>query len=507
MGTTDTGSASGGVTREDKAQDLYLLGNASDALLLCKNRLKNERDDISTLCLAALSAKALGQEDDAQAFLAQAKSLSLEKTLLYWIVTIDQFRERHYYLQAITAGIWLIEQGVASPGLYHNIGITYQSLGKGSNAEACFRKALELDPAFFPSMVPLLRMTKITNSDRDKVEQLERVFATRNGTAYALARQANALGNAYENLEDYAKSFEYYTLANQYDAQTKPLFDFPKRLNAAKITKTVYTPALFEQFKGAGCPDPTPILVVGMPRSGTSLTEQILASHPDVAGAGELMDVEKHLLHGVFNALCQGKATPEMLSDAGENYVNALRSHAPDAKYIVDKMPENFWHLGLVKLALPNAKIIHCARGFRANCFSIFKTVFDADMTYANDQKNIALYHALYHDMIHYWTKLFGSQIHHAYYEKMIGAPREEMQKLLDYCGLSWDENVTRFYETKRAVKTASINQVNKPLYKDALNAYEPFTPYLTEMFTLLADGNALRAEVEARLKGEKAAA
>ena len=219
-----------------------------------------------------------------------------------------------------------------------------------------------------------------------------------------------------------------------------------------------------------------------MPRSGTSLVEQILASHPDVRGAGELKlmnEVAARYLDAenphVYPERLQ-RVDASVLTACGEAYIDALRARFGTAPRISDKMPGNFQHLGLIRLILPQATVIHCRRGPEDTCLSIFKNYFSAEgLYYAYNLEELGAYYRLYDELMAHWEEVCPGFIKHVQYEELVNDFEVGVRRLLNMCELDWHPNCLDFHQTRRSVKTASASQVRAPLYADSVNRWQNF--------------------------------
>ncbi|MCP4023091.1 MAG: sulfotransferase, partial [Desulfobacteraceae bacterium] len=245
----------------------------------------------------------------------------------------------------------------------------------------------------------------------------------------------------------------------------------------------------FSRQKRGGCSNKSPIFILGMPRSGTTLVEQILASHPQVFGAGELTDFSivarqfswEELKKG-SDEIVSGKADP--FKKAGQDYINRVQKHADGEKFITDKMPHNFVSIGFIRLFLPNAKVIHCTRDPMDTCFSIFKHLFSGQKThkYAYNMKELGHYYNLYLDLMEHWKITLPGYIYEIKYENLVSNQKEETRKLLEFGGLPWEEACLSFHKTKRRVATASAIQVRQPIYKDSIQLWKRYEVQLEDL-------------------------
>ena len=224
-----------------------------------------------------------------------------------------------------------------------------------------------------------------------------------------------------------------------------------------------------------------------MPRSGTTLVEQIISSHSKVFGAGELPYLSKILSKNFFNKseLSKEKVrnilteNNEEIDRISNEYLDYIDKFNTKENNITDKAPLNFRWIGFIKVLFPNSKIIHCTRNPKDNCLSLFKNIFEGGLNFSYDQKTLGTFYNLYSDLMIFWNQKFSSFIHEANYEKILSNQLEESKKIIEFCGLDWEEECLNFHENKAPIKTMSTAQARKPLYKSSLNSYEKFSPYL----------------------------
>ncbi len=290
-----------------------------------------------------------------------------------------------------------------------------------------------------------------------------------------------ALAKAYEDIKDYRRSFDHALKGNALARNWKH-YSRQSNEKGFENARRGFSATLISRLGDVGFMDDTPIFVMGMPRSGTTLTEQILASHDDVFGAGEL-SVLKVLVAdmrwrlGVRNDVdLVAKARPEDWRAFGEAYVAHLRRKAPDARHIVDKMPENFRYLGFIRLALPRAKVIYCRRSAPDNCISIFNIQFGASgMGYAYDLGELGDFYRQHVALMAHWQDAMPGFIFTNRYEELVADPEPRIREMLDFCGLAWSDKVLDFYTNTRSVRTASVLQVRQPINKKSIGRYKRY--------------------------------
>jgi predicted Zn-dependent protease len=304
-----------------------------------------------------------------------------------------------------------------------------------------------------------------------------------------------SLGKALEDAGDYAESFEQYAEGNRLRRAAAP---YSADDNHAKMQrrKAVFNSALFAEKADYGDPAPDPIFIVGLPRSGSTLLEQILSSHPEVEGTMELPDII-----GIARELGRPEQRggrfryPEVLAtlsaeqcrDLGARYLKQTRvQRRTSAPYFIDKMPNNFAHIGLIHLILPNAKIIDARRHPMACCFSNFKQHFARGQHFTYSLDDIGRYYRDYVELMAHIDAVLPGRVHRVIYEQLIEDTEAEVRRLLDYCGLPFDERCLLFYENDRAVRTASSEQVRQPLYRDAVDHWRHYAQWLGTLRTAL---------------------
>ena len=257
--------------------------------------------------------------------------------------------------------------------------------------------------------------------------------------------------------------------------------------------KNIFHKNLFEKFKNCGFVDSSPIFILGMPRSGTSLVEQILSSHPEVFGAGEQIIIVK-LLEKNFGKKNLSlffeddkNFNKDLFASIGKEYVSIIKNISDNSVRFTDKFPENFLWIGLIKLILPNAKILHCLRKPRDNCFSLFKNYFpNGTIDYSYNLNKVVEYYNLYLDLMNYWKNLFPNFIFNVKYEHLVSNTEKEIRSMLKFCDLEWNSNCLDYYKNKRAVKTASDIQSRNKIYASSVNLWKKYDKYLNEYFQKL---------------------
>lgn len=382
------------------------------------------------------------------------------------------------------------------PKGWMSYGHALKTVGRQTDCIAAYRKCLELAPGLGEAWWSLanLKTVKFDAADRAAMaaglEQPDLSDDDRLHLHYAL-------GKALEDARSYTESFRHYAAGA---AIRRQQVDYDPEENHADVARAraVFTPAFLAATAGQGCPAPDPIFVVGLPRSGSTLIEQILASHSQVEGTMELPDliVMARRLGGKANRR-EDSTYPEMLADLspdalrelGEEYLDRTRvQRKTDRPFFIDKMPNNFAHTGLIHLILPNAKIIDARRHPLGCCFSGFKQHFARGQAFSYDLADIGRYYADYVALMDHFDTVLPGRVHRVIYEAMIADPEGQIRALLDHCGLPFEPACLSFHENDRAVRTASSEQVRQPIFKDAVEHWRNFESALDPLKQALGE-------------------
>jgi tetratricopeptide (TPR) repeat protein len=376
---------------------------------------------------------------------------------------------------------------------HKNMGSVLRDCGKFDEAMASYRKAIRLDSQYIKTYRMLARTKKHTEYDAD-MQEMERLFADKGTLDDDRMHLAFGLGKAYEDIKEYRKGFYYIAEANRLKRMSYD-YSLAEDIEKFERIKSVFSEEFFMQHQKAGSSDRTPIFILGMPRSGTTLVEQILASHSQVYGAGELMHLKR--ISRDPGLLKTDKKFPLSMLDIddatfnslGEEYVKRLRAHADiEVAHITDKMPHNFLLVGLIRVILPNAKIVHCVRNPMDNCLSIYKNYFSGTHKYAYDMTELGQYYNLYQDMMGHWRAVIPGFMLDLGYEEMVSDQEQQTRRMLEFCGLPWEDACLSFHKTERQVATASATQVRRPIYRDSMQLSDCYGDLLAPLQSALYD-------------------
>nr|WP_222934336.1 tetratricopeptide repeat-containing sulfotransferase family protein [Caulobacter sp. 17J80-11] len=408
------------------------------------------------------------------------------------------------YEQAIDCYDAVLARWPEQPKAWMSYGHALKTLGRQAEAIDAYRKSIRLLPGLGEAWWSLANLKTVRFSDDDVAAmraQLDRGDLSEEDRFHLHF----ALGKALEDAGEAGASFEHYAAGN---AQRRAGLDYDADENRAHVdrSKAFFTPAVFAARAGQGCLAPDPIFVVGLPRAGSTLIEQILSSHSQVEGTMELPDVvsmakriggkkTKSAVSTYPEALAEFDA--DALRALGEEYLERTRVQRKTGRpFFIDKMPNNFAHVGLIRLMLPNAKIVDARRHPLGCCFSGFKQHFARGQGFTYDLTELGRYYADYVELMAWFDQVQPGAVHRVIYERMVADPEAEVRALLDYCGLPFEDACLRFYETERAVRTASSEQVRQPIFTDAVEHWKAYEPWLEPLKAAL--GPVLAAYPEA---------
>jgi len=370
-----------------------------------------------------------------------------------------------------------------NPRVFLSMGHALKTVGRRKECEDSYLKAIELYPLCGEGYWSLANLktykfsekqiSLMENSLKDNIQEQEKI------------QMLFALGKAHESKGDYKKSFEFYEKGNW---MQRKIVDYNAQENANNIDLII---DFFEKNKknidfNSGYEAKDPIFILGLPRAGSTLLEQILSSHSRIEGTQELhnimtigrriksLDDSENYLNNLLNL------NSESIKMYGKMFIDETMWARNDKDLFIDKMPNNFPHIGLIKMILPNAKIIDARRNPMDGCFSCFKQYFAKGQHFTYDLDDIARYYKDYERLMGFWNNYFPKSIHTVLYENVINNPEDEVRKMLDYLELPFEESCMNFYKSARPVKTASSEQVRQPIYKSALNYWKNFEDDLT---------------------------
>ncbi len=380
----------------------------------------------------------------------------------------------------------LLIEAPQAPDLHLSIAHALKALGRRDESIEAYRAAAAARPNFGDAYWSLANLKTYRFLERE----IARMRAEESASGTPLVDRYHlcfALGKAYEDRGDYAESWRYYERGNALKRSESRYRPEIIETNTRKQIE-VCTREFFAARAGAGAPQPDPIFIVGLPRAGSTLLDQILASHSQVEGTQELADIQRIVLNlqgrdpDLGNPRYPGvlaEMQPEDFLRLGEKYLAETRAYRTDKPRFVDKMPNNFRHIGLIHLMLPNAKIIDARRAPMACCFSNLKQLFAAGQEFTYSTEDIARYYRTYLELMRHWDAVLPGQILRVQYEDVVEDLEGGVRRILDFCGLDFEARCVEFHKTERSIRTASSEQVRQPRFRVGLDAWKNYAPWL----------------------------
>ena len=373
----------------------------------------------------------------------------------------------------------------------NNKGLSHASRGAKSEAERCYRKAIELNPGFAEAWRNVVAMKKFSAVDDPDASAIERLWQADNLDDFTRTKLAFALGKVYDDVGDYAQAFATYDIGNRLKF-TESKLDFDRYFSHIDGVPEVFTapPKRFSEAVG----EHHPIFIVGMPRSGTTLVEQIISRHPMVSGCGELPCIEKAI------ARLEKRAQPmrvyprdfleidgETLSGETRHYLSWVqRLHDLPTPFFTDKMPFNFVHLWLIKALFPDSAIVHCHRHPLDVITSNYFQLYASDVSFVYDLEVLAGYYVRYYNLMRHWRRVFAGEVHTVQYETLVGHKEAQTKKLIAAVKLPWDDACLDLKKSDTAVRTASIWQVRQGIYTTSMERWRNYEHQLAPAVKIL---------------------
>ena len=482
--------------------------------------LKARPTDVAAIRMLAETAMRLGRYDDAENLLARCVELAPGfiaarhnyATVLYRqnrseaaIAQIDRLladdpRNPGYrnlkaaalakigeYDQAIELYGGVLQDQPGQAKVWMSYGHALKTVGRQADAIKAYRRCVAIAPQFGEAWWSLANLKTVRFDDADILAMEMELRRADLGEEDRFHLEF-ALGKAREDRADYEASFGHYLRGNALRRESLG-YEASEITGQVERAKAVLTAELFAARAGQGCPAPDPIFVVGLPRSGSTLVEQILASHSAVEGTQELPDIIALVrrLGGKARRASESRY-PEILAELsaedlaalGQEYLDRAQVHRKLGRPLfIDKMPNNWTHVGLIQLILPNAKIIDARRHPLGCCFSGFKQHFARGQGFTYDLTDIGRYYGDYVALMAHFDAILPGRVHRVIYERMVADPEGQTRALLDHCGLPFEDACLRFYDNDRAVRTASSEQVRQPIFTDAADHWRNYEPWL----------------------------
>ena len=514
------------------AATALLDGDLRRAEQLLRPRLKDDPFDVAAIRMMAELAGRLGRYRDAEALLRRALDLAPGfraaranlATVLHRqnrsdeaLVELDRLmadepdNPTHANLKAAASArlgefdeaIQLYESVLAKapdqPKIWMSYGHVLKTVGRQADAVAAYRQAIAIRPGLGEVWWSLanLKTVKFTADDVAAMTAAVKIGGLGDDDRLHLHF---ALGKALEDAGEARASFDHYLQGNAIRRAQLP-YEPDDTDDQVRRAKAIYTDDFYAGREGWGCPAADPIFILGMPRAGSTLIEQILASHSQVEGTMELPDIPALAARIGSGDTPVDHLTADQVRALGEEYLERTRiQRKTDRPFFIDKLPNNWMHVGLIRLILPKAKIIDARRHPLASCFSNFKQHFARGQSFTYGLRDVGLYYASYVALMAHFERVLPGHVHRIIYERLVDDPEDEIRALLKAMALPFEEGCLRFWETDRAVRTASSEQVRRPINRDGLEPWKPFEPWLDDLKSALGDVLGSYPEVPASL-------
>jgi tetratricopeptide (TPR) repeat protein len=413
------------------------------------------------------------------------------KMLQSWIIKGNILTRAQRFEESLDAYRHALKLNPHSAGALSQVGHVLKTIGRQEESIEAFRKCIKAHPGFGEAYWSLANL-KTFEFNEDEVEVMERMVEDQNLGDEPRVNFFLSLGKHFENEKNYDKAFENYSRGNSLRREHEIYDPVQTQVVHDRIIE-VFNREFLQAREGWGDPDPAPILVVGLPRSGSTLIEQILASHSMVEGTMELPDLSR-VITGLSRRSPRGVEYPEAagtLDEAaarslGQSYIESTMRYRTGKAWFIDKMPNNFSSIGFLHLILPNAKVIDARRHPLDSCLGSYKQLFFKGQSFTYEQFELGHYYLEYRRIMEHWRETLPGKVLEVQYEQMVMDQENQTRRLLEYCGLPWEDQCLRFYETDRAINTASSEQVRQPIYTKALNFWRNYEAHLGELIETL---------------------
>ena len=514
-----------------KVLGVALKSQGKDALLALKKAAELLPNDVESHCNLALALQDLGQLDAAVANCRRALLIRPDYADAHNNLS-NALRELRQLDAAVASARRALEIKPNMAEAHHSLGVALRNQGRTEEAEASCRRALEIDPDLSGAIAFMAELQADKGQFAEAEKLLRRVIAIKPESAEAWAGIAGlrkmgkddadwlaavqkivgqvlpprsearlqfAIGKYHDDLGEFEQAFAHYQRANELGKLYGTGYDRQQQALAVDVVKRIYQRDWIAREQINGNPSARPVFIVGMPRSGTSLAEQILASHPAVFGAGEL-GFWKNAAALQAPSILTGKIDDGALRKLANDYLQLLQRYSTDAARVVDKMPDNFLHLGLIRAAFPNARIVHMQRNPIDTCLSIYFQHFNTSHAYANDLDDLAHYYAEYSRVMQHWeANLPTESILHVPYEGLVADQEGWSRKMLDFIGLPWDARCIDFHQCERTVSTASNWQVRQRISKTSVLRWRNYEKFVGPLQKLMDLGRSAAPEPRER--------
>jgi tetratricopeptide (TPR) repeat protein len=508
----------------NKAELALTSGNMEEAEKILRKILSQDHDDIKALRMLSSIAVEAGRFKPARKMLERAvevqpgfitgwndlanllmkqdrydealkavqRAIDIDPKMVHgWVVKGNILTRAQRNEESLEAYGQALELSPRSAGALSGMGHVLKTIGRQQESIDAYRKCIRNHPAYGEAYWSLANL-KTFEFDESEVRVMQQMVEDEGLADEPRVNFCLALGKHFENEQDYDRAFEHYSRGNDLRRENEIYDPVQTQVVHDRIIE-VFSKEFIDERAEWGDPDPAPIFVVGLPRSGSTLIEQILASHSMVEGTMELPDLSRviaELTRQSPSRVEYPEAMENVDEDAaramGQAYLQSTMRYRTGKAYFIDKMPNNFSSVGLLQVILPNAKIIDARRHPLDSCLGSYKQLFFKGQSFTYDQFELGHYYLQYRRVMEHWREVLPGKVLDVHYENMVLDQENQTRRLLEYCGLPWEDQCLRFYETERAINTASSEQVRQPIYTKALNFWRNYESHLGELIETL---------------------
>lgn len=508
----------------NQAQELHRSGKSLEAEKIYRKILKHDPGHVEAARLLAGLAAENKKYSDAEVFLRHAVGIAPDYGRL-WIDLTNVLREQEKFNEALDCADKIVELAGDKAESHMLMASVLGSLNRHEEAIGCYQRALDISPERAGVMCSMAHHLKTVGRQKEGVAMYRKAIASKpdHSEAYwslanlktfrfeeheiqsmeslledseledsARVQIHNALGLQNEALKNYDQAFYHFDSCNQLRRQEE-VYDPVETESGSDRIIEVFNQQFFDEHQGVGSDDDSPIFIVGLPRSGSTLIEQILASHELVDGTHELGDLPRVATRIRRFSKARSRFPENLLELApgnwkniADDYIDSTRKYRAGAPFFIDKNPNNFIFVGLLRLIMPGAKIINAIRHPLDSCFGAYKQLFASGQPFTYDFTELGEYYLQYQRLMNHWHEVAPGFVLDVHYENVVEDLDGQVKRILDFCRLPFDENCLRFHETERAVKTASSEQVRKPIYSSSVNLWRNYESHLDELIEIL---------------------
>ena len=445
-----------------------------------ENAIRINSKNFSAFNNLGISFKRLRKYKEAETSLL--KSIEINPEYINALVNIGNIKNETYFFEdAISYYKKAIKLNSKLPLIYLNLANAYQTINEIEKAKSYLNEAIAIDETFTIADQKLSMLEKYD----EKNSHFKKMINKLNTKELNISQKKYlcfGISKAYKDIKDLKNSIKYLKLGNKLQRQSLSYdIDFHKSLS--KKIKLIFSKMNFKDYENSS-EGKNQIFILGMPRSGTTLVEKIISSHSKVSTVSESNFIPDKIFKYINND------TENLINFIQTNfqdeYYEFLKLYNVNNQIIIDKTLINFWYLGFIKIFFPNSKIIHVSRNPLDNCLSIFENLFEFPQGWDCDQSDLADYYLIYQDLMQYWNALFGKTILNIKYEEIVSKPENKIKELINFCQLKWEDQCLNYYNNNSPIKTLSVNQANKPIYKTSVNKFNNYEKDLDVLFKKL---------------------